>query len=181
MPQVSNRVAGYWKETYGCEPDEGGSEWHPVEPLPLSPGDEAVASVPSAQAVASFMSDVRIIHAKSLHGAMARLLEGLEFRSARESSPSFTSVIVPIISLAPEPFHIDTPISVVVQGTDGDYTATFFDANIGSSGETQQEAVDNLKELLIMSFESLADDQEESLGPLMKRQKLVLEAFMRRA
>jgi hypothetical protein len=120
------------------------------------------------------------IHFNNLEKALHNLLDESASLVERRLATPYTSIVVPVVSLAPEAFEVLSAIQVVVQGQDGDFTATFFDANIGASGETQQEAVCNLKELLIMSFESLADDDAASLGPLMKKQKAVLEKFMKR-
>jgi hypothetical protein len=91
----------------------------------------------------------------------------------------FISLIVPITSFAPEPFRVISPIYAVVQGEEGDYMATFFDANVGSSGETQLEAIIKLKDMIIICYENL-ECNDESLGPAMKRQKAVLNEFMKR-
>lgn len=163
-----------------CEPGGRAARWPSVELVPPRPRYRPI----SEENVADIASLVRHLggfqaKTKSLHKAMARLLGDLTLYSNEQSL--FTSVEVSITSLLPEPFKVIAPIKVVVQGTGDDYTATFFDANIGSSGETQQEAVDNLKELLIMSFESLEHDTADGLGPQMKKQKVVLESFIQRA
>jgi hypothetical protein len=44
------------------------------------------------------------------------------------------SIIVPIVTFAPEPFDIIKEIPVVVQPTDDEFSATFFDANINTQG-----------------------------------------------
>ncbi|MBM4036287.1 MAG: hypothetical protein FJ291_31510, partial [Planctomycetes bacterium] len=52
--------------------------------------------------------------------------------------------IVPIETLAPEPYELLKPFHAVVEFCDDSYIATFYDANISASGDTQQEAVENL-------------------------------------
>src|ERR1700757_5007489 len=51
------------------------------------------------------------------------------------------SGLVPVTTLDPEPFELAREIQVVVQPDDDSFVATFFDANINASGETQQDAV----------------------------------------
>jgi hypothetical protein len=68
---------------------------------------------------------------------------------------------------------------VVVRPSDGEYEATFFDANIGIIGDTEEEAVRNLKLLIVDTFEML-ESNEASLGPEPARQLAVLREFLRR-
>ena len=89
------------------------------------------------------------------------------------------SLQVPIQSLAPEPYEVIKPFQVVVRPADGEYIASFFDANLSASGETQAEAVLNLKDIIAGTFEILAEMKEAELGPGPLRQKKTLEEFIR--
>jgi predicted RNase H-like HicB family nuclease len=88
------------------------------------------------------------------------------------------AVCIPISTFAPEPFEIIRDFSVVVQPEEESFVATLFDANISSSGETREEAVANVKDLILMIFRGLEDDVE--LGPAMIRQKHALMSLIRR-
>ena len=90
------------------------------------------------------------------------------------------SAVVPITTFAPEPFEVIRPLSVVIQPNDDDHLATFFDANINASGETQEEAFANLKDVLLFTFQMLERMSESQLGPGPKRQRAVLSACIRR-
>src|SRR6266404_9606395 len=81
-------------------------------------------------------------------------------------------VIVPISTLAPEPYELIREIKVVVQPDDDSFVATFFDANINASGNTQVDAVANLKDMLIAVFVSL--EKEPKLAKGTARQLAVL-------
>jgi hypothetical protein len=89
------------------------------------------------------------------------------------------SVVVPITTLEPEPFDLLHSIPVVVQPTNDGYLATFFDANVGISGDTKEESVANLRLLLVDVFEQL-EREEAQLGPQLVRQLAVLRKFMKR-
>jgi hypothetical protein len=89
------------------------------------------------------------------------------------------SVVVPITTLEPEPFDLARDIPVVVQPTDDGFLATFFDANIGMTGDTKEEAVANLRLLLVDVFDEL-EKEEGQLGPDLVRQVAVLRSFMKR-
>ena len=52
---------------------------------------------------------------------------------------------VPLTSLDPGRYELVREIPVVLQQSDDAFTATFFDANIGTSGDTEEEAVDNVR------------------------------------
>jgi predicted RNase H-like HicB family nuclease len=86
---------------------------------------------------------------------------------------------VPITTLAPDPFEVRRPIQVVVRPAGEGYVATFFDANISMSGDTEEEALSNLRELIVDVFEELEAD-EGSLGPEPSRQLAVLRGFIER-
>jgi predicted RNase H-like HicB family nuclease len=87
---------------------------------------------------------------------------------------------VPIATFAPEPFEIIKDFSVVVQPEEDGFVATLFDANISSSGETQEEAVTNVKDLILMIFRSFENEDDGKLGPAMIRQKHALLGLVRR-
>ena len=89
------------------------------------------------------------------------------------------AVVVPITTLEPEPFDLLHSIPVVVQPTTDGYLATFFDANIGITGDTKEESVVNLRLLLVDVFEEL-EREEAQLGPQLVRQLAVLRRFMKR-
>lgn len=89
-------------------------------------------------------------------------------------------VTVPVASFVPEPFEVLQPIPVVIQPADDGFTATFFDANIGTSGDTQEEALANLKSLLVDIFTDLRGESPEKLGPEPSRQLSVLKAFIKK-
>ncbi len=103
--------------------------------------------------------------------------------SKQKSLPSrwpVLSAVVPITTFAPEPFETTRPMSVVIQPLDGEFLATFFDANINASGETQEEAFANLKDVMLATFQILERLSESQLGPGPKHQRAVLSACIRR-
>jgi hypothetical protein len=87
-------------------------------------------------------------------------------------------IIVPLTTLAPEPYELIKPIHIVVQPVEDEFVATFFDANINSSGTTQQEAVANLRELLLDIFDTLSEEAPDQLGKEPARQLAVLREFI---
>jgi len=91
-----------------------------------------------------------------------------------------TPVLVPIESFAPEPYEVVKPFHVVVRLQEDQYIACFFDANIGASGDTQYEAVVNLKDIVVGTFEILMATDERKLGPGPLRQKGILGEFVRK-
>lgn len=88
-------------------------------------------------------------------------------------------ILVPIETLAPEPYEVVKPLHVVVRCQEEQYIACFFDANLGASGDTQAEAIFNLKDIITTTFEMLTSMNEDELGPGPLQQKKVLEEFIR--
>jgi hypothetical protein len=110
--------------------------------------------------------------------ALAKGVETLTGRVQKLAQPG--SILVPITSLEPKPFDILQTIYVVVQPSDDEYIATFFDANINAGGANQVEAVDNLKDVLLHQFEHWSALPAKKLGPGPRRQLQVLRSFLKR-
>jgi len=107
---------------------------------------------------------------------LQREVELLKQRCSRleELSP----ILVPIQSLAPEPYEIIKPFHAVVKVQYDQYIATFFDVNISASGDTQTEAIFNLKDMIVGTFEILSETSSNKLGPGPAQQKKVLQEFI---
>lgn len=89
------------------------------------------------------------------------------------------SIIVPIETFAPEPYELLKPFHIVLQQDEDEFIASFFEANLGASGDTKKEAIDNLKDIIISTFEILKEHKESQIGPEPFRQLKVLEEFIR--
>jgi predicted RNase H-like HicB family nuclease len=83
-----------------------------------------------------------------------------------------------IDTFAPEPYRVKRAIPVSVQRRTDGYLASFVEANVNSSGDTQQEAFANVKELILDVFDSLNSLPPSKLGPGPARQLAVLREFI---
>lgn len=106
------------------------------------------------------------------------LMESVSEQTNHRSNPA--SLIVPITTFAPEPYEVVKEIKAVVQESDDEYTAGFFDANVHAGGCNQQEAIENLKDLLISRFDYLNSQQTTKLGPALAKQIAVLRECIRK-
>jgi len=88
-------------------------------------------------------------------------------------------LVVPISTFAPEPFEVVKDFSVVVQPAEESFVATLFDANIGASGETPEDALQNLKDTLLNAF-TILEARANQLGREPKRQLAVLRSLIAR-
>ena len=113
----------------------------------------------------------------ALEGLLSKLALGIEAK-LDHLRPSY---LAPINTLAPEPYDLLLPLQVSVREEQDGFTAFFYDANLGSSGDTAEEAVSNLKEVLVDTFEFLQRESDGALGPELLRQKKVLMRCMRPA
>lgn len=112
-------------------------------------------------------------------------IEGLEkeillLRNRCDNLERTAPVIVPIESFAPEPYDIIKPFHVVVKFYEDQYIASFFDANLSASGGTPEEAVFNLKDMLIETFDILNELEDDKLGIGPRQQKAILKEFLAR-
>ncbi|MBZ5624822.1 MAG: hypothetical protein LAQ69_39900 [Acidobacteriia bacterium] len=104
-------------------------------------------------------------------GSMNRYLQGLA--ASRLG-------VVPLTMLEPRRYELDREIPAILQPSEDGFIATFFDANIATGGDTEQEALDNLRSLIIDTFEMLESEPSERLGPEPQRQLKVLQSIIRK-
>jgi hypothetical protein len=154
-----------------CPPHERASEWTRVEKRQAS-----TRAPPAYQP--NWETALRAALAQS--GRVARLeREVLVIKDHCKKLRDGQSMIVPVETLAPEPFVLKRPFHVVVRPSDGAYEATFFDANIGMVGDTEAEAVQNLKLLIVDTFEML-ESNEAVLGTEPTLQLAVLRELIQK-
>ena len=89
--------------------------------------------------------------------------------------------VVSVTSLDDARFRLPRDLPVVVQPTDVGYVATFFDANASMAGDTQEEAVANLKAWLVDLLDDLESEAPERLGAGPARQLAALRSVIQRA
>ena len=98
-------------------------------------------------------------------------------RKQRLSDPAPGWVTFYIETFAPEPYRVKKTIPACVQHRTDGFVASFADANIHASGDTQQEAYSNLKELILDVFDNLSALSVSKLGPEPRRQLAVFKKF----
>lgn len=81
-----------------------------------------------------------------------------------------------IHTFAPEPYTVKKPIPVMVRPHDGEFLASFLDANVNASGETEQEAFEAIKSLMLDMFDQLG--RHAKLGPKLAKRLAVLREFI---
>lgn len=102
-----------------------------------------------------------------------------EFADAAEPIPLPGAIRTTIGSLPGEPYTLLRAIPVrIEQVAAGDFLADFTEANIAISGETYQEAFQNLIAEILNAFENFSTE-EASLGPEPTRQLKVLRNYLR--
>lgn len=83
-----------------------------------------------------------------------------------------------ISTFAPEPYEVLRPIPVFVRSEGNEFVASFIEANVNASGETQQEALESLKALVLDVFDSLKFHPAGKLGPEPARRLAILRDFI---
>jgi hypothetical protein len=129
------------------------------------------------------IDELRKDPSRSVHAHVDDLDVELRALSPKEQPEDLRGLVSPplrvaITSFSPEPFALVRPIEVMVEQVDDSYVASFFDANISASGDNQQEAFDNLRSLILDTYDSLLAEPSERLGPEPRRQLAVLESFL---
>ncbi len=146
-------------------------------------GRSAVALGPRAKLISvevHFLSDAR----PGRDGAPRRLgvepsARALESASRGCSAERGAGATVRIDDLSPMPFALRQAIFVALREGAGEYRARFAEADIEITGETPEEAIGNLKSLVVATYEDLVDADPSALDPRQRRQRGVLEALLR--
>lgn len=103
-----------------------------------------------------------------------------ELKSQLNALAAAKTRIVPIATFAPELYEILKPILVSVQAVEDEFEAGWYDANIHTAGENEEEAVSNLKSLILDYFDDLSKESSEKLGLEPTRQLLVMKQFIQK-
>jgi dCTP deaminase len=85
---------------------------------------------------------------------------------------------VPMTTLATAELKLQRDIPIVIEQMEDGFVATFFDANLSMSGDTQEEAFRNVRGLIIDIFSDLDSEPADRLGPGPRMQLQVLRSFI---
>jgi hypothetical protein len=110
--------------------------------------------------------------------SLERELQQLKGRMLSYAAQLRSSYEVTITTLTPEPYRLLRDVPVVIEATDPDFVATFLDAGISASGDSAEDAVNNLKDLMIQKFEIFSQMAPDKLGKGPKQQWAVLRTVM---
>ena len=84
-----------------------------------------------------------------------------------------------IHTFAPEPISLRKPVPILVRPHEGEFLASFLDANINTSGETEAEAFSSIKTLILDVWEKLHKLETTSqLGPKLAEKLAVLRELI---
>ena len=78
-------------------------------------------------------------------------------------------------------YQVSNPLPILIRQGQDSYVASFFEANIHAAGDTDQEAFDNLRSLILDTFDILADTSEDDMAPVALRQWRVLQHYIAKA
>jgi hypothetical protein len=101
-----------------------------------------------------------------------------ELRAEIQQLCKTKTFVVPLTTLAPRALRMLQPIPVTIEGDGEQFTATFTEANVSASGETEADAIANFKDSLLSSYEVLSSMPVGKLGPLPSRQWAVLQTVV---
>ena len=113
-------------------------------------------------------------------GSLGRIESRLEDLTGRINALQYImgSRIFSISTFAPEPYDLSHPMQVTVYPVEDGFCASFLDANLQATGDTEEESVSNLKSLLLDTFDSLSSEKPQTLGPEPLKQLRVLSEFI---
>jgi predicted RNase H-like HicB family nuclease len=117
---------------------------------------------------------------KLVESVHALLNDMEEIKSSIFQLQAKKTFVVPITTLAPEPIQMRLNIPATIEGDGEDFTASFTEANVSASGETEADAIANLKGAIASTFEFLESLPENERGPLPARQWEILRNVLTR-
>jgi len=86
-----------------------------------------------------------------------------------------------ISSFSPEPYKLIAALKIIIAGKNqSEYIASHHESNIHASGDTPFEAIENLKSLMLDTFDSLTLEPHENLGIKARNQRSLLESIIER-
>ena len=88
--------------------------------------------------------------------------------------------VVPLTTLAPEPLQMRLNIPATIEGDGEEFTATYTEANVSASGETEADAIANLKESIANTFVRLEAIPPGEMASLPARQWGILSSVITR-
>lgn len=84
-----------------------------------------------------------------------------------------------IHTFAPEPHRVKQPIPITIeQQGDDEFVASFLEANVNASGETEAEAFSNVRSLILDVYDHLVSQPAEQLGRGPRGKLAVLREFI---
>jgi predicted RNase H-like HicB family nuclease len=135
------------------------------------------------QAVWNFQVETRLLQSRwsetvigltNSVGSIQEKIDGLT--SALDRLAEQRTFVVPLTTLAPdEPLQMRLNIPATIEGDGEDFTATFTEANVSASGDTEADAIANLKESIAATYKILAAIPASEMTPLPARQWSVLK------
>jgi predicted RNase H-like HicB family nuclease len=103
-----------------------------------------------------------------------------ELKRLGELAAQRRSFLVPIETLEPEPYEILRPFTAVVTEEESEFLASLFDLGIFASGDTEEEAIANLKGTLLDTVDRLNELPDTRLGKGPLRQKNLLNKSVKK-
>jgi hypothetical protein len=137
------------------------------------PGTELLAHAQVSQAIRELRED-RDCRSTAFDPDTSAMLKPM----GKTENVAATSV--PLTNLEPGRYELERDIPVVLEPSDNGFTATFLDANIGSSGDSEEEAIDNLRTLIVDTYELLESTQPDKLGREPRRRLASLRSLIRK-
>ena len=108
-------------------------------------------------------------------------LEG-EIRDLRERMDEMApQPFTVFITMIPKPLKLRRDIPVLIQPNGDDFVATLVDAGISATGDTDVEAIDNLKDIITQKFSLFEAMPESKLGKIPRNQLAVLRSLIAKA
>ena len=108
---------------------------------------------------------------------LEKSLRGISDRLARVDSLNRT-LWIPIESFYPEPYRVKHPFTAVVAPEEDEFVASWFDANIHASGDTEEQAVASLKSVILDSFDRLSEMTDRELSTVLRKQRDILRSHV---
>lgn len=92
-------------------------------------------------------------------------IEVLLLNSEREKQEISYPTILEIKSLPSETYEVVKPFHIVIKPHGEEFIASFYEVKLSAMGDFESEAIENLKDIIISTYELLSEHKESKLGP----------------
>ena len=156
--------------------------WAQIEPTALNQIHQTIEA--SAQQVRDriqreFSYAARFGEVAGALSALRQLIEGLNKRIEHLAGNLSQTVCVLLRSVESSTLELNDMIQIVISPEEDGFQASFLEAKLHAYGESREEALQNIGQVIVEAYSRLHELSDDRLGRSMLRRKQILTRYLR--